>query len=128
MIGGIDIQLPTMAGDSAIEVAIRVIRQCWPQAVFENGISGERYNAFWDIPLGVIEELFVYQESKYADAWDDEGAVPKLSNTMIHLIPEDDMLTVVIDQRDQQMNEIISAIASGLRDEILFVSAEAVAA
>ncbi len=128
MIGGIDIHLPTMAGASSIEVASRAIRQRWPLAVFENGITGERYDQFWEIPFGEVEELFVYRDIASADKWDAEGAIPEVYNTMIHLIPDDDLLTVVVDEKDAAMMELLAAIESGLRDAIFLIPAELEAA
>lgn len=86
MIGGIDIHLPTKAGASSVEVAVRAIRQRWQRAVFENGITGDRYTDFSQIPFGEIEELFVYRDTRAADAWDADGAIPALYNTMVHII------------------------------------------
>lgn len=128
MIGGIDVFLPAKAGAVSMEVAVRAIRQGWPLAVFENGITGERYDHFWEIPFGKIEELFVYRDGTFADTWDSQGAVPEVYNTMIHLIADDDLMTVVVDERDAPMNELIAAIESGLRDEIHYLSAEREAA
>lgn len=123
MIGGIDVHLPTMAGASSTEVAVRAIRQRWCLATFENGITGERYDHFQQIPFGEIEELFVYRDAESADKWDAEGAVPDVYNTMIHLILDENLLTVVVDSKDAAMMELIAAIESGLRDEILFIPA-----
>jgi hypothetical protein len=128
MIGGIDVHMPTTAGASAIEVAVRAIRLRWRGAMFENGITGERYDHFWQIPFGEIEELFVYRDSKSADIWDAEGAIPAVYNTMIHLISDADLLTVVVDEKDAAMEELLTAIKSGLRDEILHISMELEAA
>lgn len=128
MIGGIDVRLPTMAGASSIEVAVRAIRQKWPLSAFENGITGERYDHFSQIPFGEIEELFVYRDSASADAWDANGAIPAVYNTMIHLIPDDDLLTVVVDEKDAAMEELLTAITSALRDEIHYVPADLEAA
>jgi len=119
MIGGIDVPLRTMAGDSSSEVAVRAIRQEWPLAVFENGLTGERYNNFWQIPFDEIEEIFVYRDSACADVWDAEGAIPAVRNTMIHIVSDDGLITVVVDERDRAMNEIIGAISSALSDDIL---------
>ncbi len=119
MIGGIDIEIPTKAGDLSVVVAVRAIRQKWPRAVFENGLTGDRYNKFGEIPFGSLEEIFVYRDSEAADAWDADGAVPELSNTMVHIIADEGMLTVVVDERDAVMEEILAAISSGLSDDIL---------
>lgn len=125
MIGGLDIDLPTFGNRSSVEVAVRAIRQIWPRSVFENTDTGDRYVFFWQIPFGKIDGLFVYRDAAIADAWDDEGAVPSLRNTMIHVIADDETITVVVDERDSEMSEVIAAITSGLRDDIHYIRAEA---
>ena len=121
MIGGIDTHLPTRAGEEAVQVAVRAIRDHWPNAVFENGDTGELYDYFWQIPFGQLEEIFVYHDPDAAKAWDAEGAIPRLYNTMIHVIGDKDMVTVVVDEKDPAMQEIISTITSALNDQILYV-------
>lgn len=123
MIGGIDVRIPTRAGVSSSEVAVRAIRQKWPNAVFENGLTGDRYDGFWNIPFGEIEELFVYKDSDAATIWDAKGAVDEASNSMIHLISDPDLLTVVVDEKNAEMEVILSSIRSGLSDEILCIPA-----
>lgn len=123
MIGGIDIRLPTRAGIEAVEVAVRAIRQRWPLAVVENGETGERYRSFRQVPFGDARELFVYRDESIADVWDEDGAVPEVSNTMIHILFDAGLITAVIDERDAEMNVIIEAIRSALDDSILYVSA-----
>lgn len=123
MIGGIDIRIATRAGVLSAEVSVRAIRQKWPRAVYENGLTGDRYDKFSDIPFGELTELFVYRDSNAANLWDAEGAVPNAYNTMIHLVADRDTITVVIDERDREMESIIAAIRSGLADEILCTSA-----
>jgi hypothetical protein len=123
MIGGIDIRLPTRAGALSAEVAVRAIRQRWPHAIFENGLTGERYGLFAEIPFGELEELFVYRDLRAAELWDNEGAVPEAYNSMIHVIRDPDMVTVVIDERDAEMDCIIGTIRSALADEIFFIPA-----
>lgn len=75
------------------------------------------------IPFGEIEELLVYRDLHSADTWDAEGAVPAVYNTMIHLILDNDLLRVVVDDRDADMEEFLSAIQSALRDEIHYIPA-----
>jgi hypothetical protein len=118
MIGGIDIPIPTRAGDLAIEVAVRAIRQAWPNAVFADATTGVGYDHFREIPFGNITELFVYQDSTFAKIWDDEGAIPDVSNTMIHLIADQGSITVVVDERNAEMEAIITAIRYGLTEDI----------
>jgi len=124
MIGGVDIHIPTMGGASSIEVAVRAIRQLWPHSVFENGESGVRYDRFWQIPFGELDEIFVYCDVVSADLWDAEGAIPAAYNRMVHLVADEDMITVVVDEKDTAMERIIAAISSALSDEIFYVSAE----
>jgi hypothetical protein len=117
MIGGIDIRIPSKAGGLSLEVAVRAIRQDWPEAVFENGLTGERYATFGEIPFGEMEEIFVYRDPGSAKIWDAEGAIPEASNTMIHLIADEGWVTAVVDQKTAEMGSIIAAIESGLKDD-----------
>jgi len=123
MIGGIDVRVPTLGAADALCVAVRAIRQSWPRAVFENGVTGERYDRFSQIPFGPIEELFVYRDSVAADAWDAQGATPALANTMVHIIADGDLMTLVVDDRDAAMNELIDAVQSAMTDNIHFIPA-----
>ena len=125
MIGGIDVRIPTAAGPGAVDVAVRAVRQKWGQSVYENGSTGERYNSYQEIPFGDVEELFVYRDSQAADLWDEHGAIPEAYNTMIHLIHDDGLLTVVIDELTPEMKTITNAIRSGLQDPIHYVMEEA---
>jgi len=122
MIGGIEIRIPSRAGDWSLEVSVRAIRQRWPKAVFENAESADRYNDFGEIPFSQVEELFVYRDSDARDLWDAEGAVPLSRNTMIHLVADEEMITAVVDEKDAEMEIIIAAIRSALADEILNIN------
>jgi hypothetical protein len=120
MIGGVDIRIPTGAGESSLIVAARAIRQYWPHAVFENGSTGHRYQSYWDTPLDQLEEVFVYRDLAAADVWDAEGAVPAAINTMIHVIADDGLATIVVDEpQSAAMKTIVAAITSGLQTDIL---------
>ncbi len=123
MIGGIDVRLPSRAGIESVEVAARAVRQLWPRAVFEHGDTGERYRYFRQIPFGEVRELFVYRDCGVADIWDEKGAIPEVSNTMVHVHYDDGLVTAVIDERDAEMETIIDAIRSGLNDSILYIPA-----
>lgn len=126
MIGGIDVRLPTTAGVSSIEIAVRAIGQQWPECTFENGVTGERYERYSQIPFGELDELFVYRDRESAAKWDADGAVPDVYNTMVHLIADDDLLTVVVDEKDAPMNILLDAIESALYDHVLVGAAELV--
>ncbi len=123
MIGGIDIRIPNRAGQESVEVAVRAIRQKWPAAVFENGNTAERYDYFWQIPFGDVEELFVYRDANSAELWDKHGAIPAAMNSMIHVLYDDGLITAVIDDRTEEMEAIVQSIRSALEDPIFTVSA-----
>lgn len=127
MIGGFDIRIATEAGESALLAAYRAILQFWDHPVVENASTGGRYEgAFFDIPFDYLEEIFVYRDSNSADLWDEEGAVEGVQNTMIHLIAEPRLTTVVVDDpTDPEMSEVIAAIRSNLANDIFAVYAEA---
>jgi hypothetical protein len=123
MIGGVDTDLPTRAGDRSLEVAVRAVRQHWPLAVFENPEKEGRYDYFWQIPFGSIREIFVYRDTVAADGWDARGAIPELYNTMVHVLASAKTVTVVVDVKDEPMMGLIADIASALRDEeILYLT------
>jgi hypothetical protein len=117
MLGGIDVRIPSKAGDHSLEFAVRAIRQAWPEAVFENGLTGEHYDSSREIPFRETEEIFVYRDAASAAIWDAEGAVPEASNAMIHLIADRGWVTAVVDERTDEINEIIAAIESRLSDD-----------
>jgi hypothetical protein len=122
MIGGVEVDLPTRAGANALTAAVRAIRRVegWRRAVFENATSGDAYPRFEDVPFGQLSELFVYRDAEAKRIWDDEGAVPQASNTMIHLISDEYGLTAVVDDDDaEEMRIILEAIRSLLGDELL---------
>jgi hypothetical protein len=118
MIGGIDVRLKTAAGRQALEAAVRAIRQMWPKAVFENAATGERYGYFDQIPFGQIDEIFVYRDDEVSEKWDEKGAIPETANTMIHVLYDEGLITVVIDERDEVMESALEAIRSALHDAI----------
>ena len=120
MIGGVDIQIATRSADFSVEASVRVIRQKWPNAVFEYGETGEPYEHFRQIPFSQLNEIFVYRDPEATRTWNAEGAVPEVSNLLIHLIADEDMLTVVTDKIDDEMVGIVAAIRSGLSDVILY--------
>jgi hypothetical protein len=126
MIGGIDIDLLSRAGDRSIEVAVRAVRQYWPLAVYENPETADRYGVFSEIPFRGLSELFVYRDSESADAWDEYGAIPRLGDTMIHVIADAERLTIVVDDKTAQMNRLIEDLAAALVDEVLFLAADRV--
>lgn len=112
MIGGIDIAISARNSDSGLVAAVRAILQYWPRAVFENGTTGERYNHLASIPFGRVQEIFVYRDAAIADAWDAEGAIHELYDTMVHLLADDDRITLVVDSTEGPIAELVDAVRS----------------
>lgn len=123
MIGGIDIELPTWASGSSLERAVLAIREFWPDAVFQEVLTGDRYDTFDQIPFAGKREIFVYRNPQVAKGWDAKGAVPSLYNTMVHLITDPGYLTVVVDKEDNFTRQLIDAIRSALRDDLFCADA-----
>lgn len=120
MIGGVDISVPTKAGALSLEASVRVVRQLWIDAVYENAETGERYPSFEDIPFGRLEEVFIYRNLRAADLWEERGAVPEALNSMVHLFSDNDLLTLVVDEVNPEMEQLSNAIRSQLADDILY--------
>jgi hypothetical protein len=123
MIAEIDVRIPNRAGEKSVEVAVRAIRLQWPRAVFENGDTAERYDYFGQIPFGEVEELFVYRDANAAELWDKHGAVAVARNSMVHVIYDDGLITVVIDDWTEETESILQGIRSALVDPVLTVVA-----
>jgi hypothetical protein len=125
MIGGTDVTMPTLAGPSAIDLAVRLVRMRWPRAVFEDAINGTVFRKYADLPFRYLREIFVYRDEDARQTWDDLGADPSHANTMVHLLISSSTLTVVVDSLDDaNMKEVVDAIASGLRTDILTMTAQ----
>lgn len=125
MIGGTDITIPTAAGLSAIDLAIRLLRMRWPNAVFEDAINGSVFNRYADLAFRFVRELFVYRDEVARQQWEELGADPSNVNTMVHLLVSPSTLTVVVDNLDDAMiRETVAAIESALRMDILTLTAE----
>ena len=118
MIGGIDILFPRIPGAAtAMHLCLRVIRKHWPQAAVEDAVTGRRSPAAeMDFPTSGCTEAFIYVDEETARRWDQEGAVPELANTMIHvLISEQSMTLAVDDPQSSPVADILESIRAALR-------------
>ena len=109
-IGGIDILIPHQIDEKlAVYLTARLIRQRWKNAVFEDTNTEEYYEDYHKLPMRELSEVFVYKDKicKAEWDWDAGNAAP---NTMIYVIGQKDLITVVVDERDAEMNEIVSSI------------------
>ena len=125
MIGGTDITIPTAAGLSAIDLAIRLLRMRWPNAVYEDAINGTVFHRYADLAFRFLRELFVYRDEAARQQWEELGADPSHANTMVHLLVSPSTLTLVVDSLDdEKMRETVAAIESALRMDIMTLTAQ----
>jgi hypothetical protein len=76
---------------------LRAIRRHWLHSVFDDILTGKRFERYELLPTGRLKEVLVYQCSMIAQQWDEKGADPSLRNTMIHLLLAEGNVTAVID-------------------------------
>src|SRR5262245_26301105 len=127
MIGGTDVVLWVREDVPAADVILRTVRRSWPGFVFQNADDESAPFAPptgpW-LPRPSGREFFVYRDERAARAWDEHGATPENTNTMLHVIlgnrrqPGTDLksLTLVCGGLTGEMKTIVDAITAGLRD------------
>jgi hypothetical protein len=105
MIGGEDIVIPLHTTDKAdaLESAVRALTSYWSSAVFEDGLTGQRYMAFAAIPFGRAHELLVYRDEAALQSWEALGATPSTEGTMVHIIAQEAAMTLVVDDASDVM-------------------------
>lgn len=124
-IGGIDKVLIIPAQVRATDVILRVCLQHWPEGILEDDCDGSIYplaEAVSRLPSRPEQEFFVYRDAEAAKDWESEGATSTSVNTMLHfLITKPDKetgfreVTVVCDQLDEPMQEVLSELAKQLQ-------------
>lgn len=120
MIGGEDIVIPTSAGTEGIDCCIRAIYRMWSNAVIENPINDDVYTKYTAICFNGLSEVFVYRDEAVKAEWDAHGAIESLHNTMIHLLLEDDSITLVVDIKEEAgMKKYLEEIKPVLKSELL---------
>jgi hypothetical protein len=125
MIGGTDVVIPACGSPAALDGCIRTIRRYWPCARFENAVTGEKYGAYGEIPIGRVSELLFYPSAAAEAAWDaDSPHSPP--NSMLYLILSADTITAVVDDPTAvEMRPIIESLRAVLRMDILNIYAVA---
>ena len=123
MIAGRDIWMPAGSAAGSMGACLGIIRDAWPQAVFEDAATGKTWRRPNEVDATRVTEVFAYQDEAAAREWDELGAAPKLRNTMLHLIASDSGLTVVVDDPDlpvvARMLESIRRLLRQQDDEVL---------
>jgi hypothetical protein len=125
MIGGEDVVIPLHRTDKAdaLESAVRALTSYWHSAVFEDGLTGQRYMTFSAIPFGRAHELLVYRDEAALQSWEALGATPSTEGTMVHIIAQEAAMTLVVDDASDVMtakviNELRSLLTYGVPWEI----------
>lgn len=118
MIGGTDILIPATGDAAALDICARIVRRYWPQARFENAVTGDKYQEYAQIPLGCMQELLVYRDAKAESAWDaDDPNSPE--NSLLYLILRKDSITVVLDNADTaEMRSVVVSLQASLEAAI----------
>lgn len=83
-------RMPTVAFDSVTKHLMTL----WPNAVIQN-TEGVVYKAFWHIPFGKIDELFIYRYDDARKAWAEQGATFENNPDLLNLIVRDQDFTIV---------------------------------
>jgi hypothetical protein len=119
MIGGTDIVIPAVGDPATLDACARIVQRRWPQARFEDAVTGEKYARYGDIPLGRVRELFAYPDDRAEAAW-DAGSPEAPPNSMLYFILSADSITAVLDDPNTpDMQALLESIRSILRERIL---------
>ena len=113
MIGGTDIVFPVPGTAKVMDACVRVIVSRWPDARFENAVTGDRYERLGDVPL--VCALLVYRNASAEAAWDNAVMydVGEERNSMLYLIARSDDFTVVLDDpHTDEMRGILDEVRS----------------
>jgi hypothetical protein len=125
MIGGTDIVIPALGGPEALDACVRIVQRHWPQARFEDAVTGDKYRSYGELPMGRVRQLLVYPNVEAEAAWDaDDPDSPP--NSMLYLILSPTDITAVLDDpAAADMQAILASIRTVLRMDILNTLAEA---
>lgn len=124
MIGGADIVLHGQTKAHDADLLVRGIRSEWPRAVIqradeENGtpIRALRF------PILGPTELIVYRDDASYQSWRSEGATADNQDAMIHIIVDDDSVTLVVDRIDSALADIARDLLEALRPNRIILRA-----
>ncbi len=125
MIGGTDVVIRAKDEPETLDACVRIIREYWPHAQFEDALTGEKYNRYHELSFGQLRELFVYPDAMAESAWDrsDGNAA---TNSILYLILSPQSVTVVVDDpATEPMRSLLASIQSILTQDIFGTYAEA---
>jgi hypothetical protein len=120
VVGGEGIICPAGSSDAALDLCLRAIRRYWPQAVFENALTGERVDRYESLSVGLLAEVLVYQNRQAVHEWDKHPSSPSLGNSVIRLLPaQGSMTAAVYEPADQSVRKILQSIELPLKIDML---------
>jgi hypothetical protein len=123
MIGGNDIVFPAVGDAASLEACARIVHRHWPNARFEDAVTGEKYPCLGDIAFGRVREILAYPNAEAEAAWDRDSS-DSAENSMLYLIVRPEELTVVVDNPDTaEMQSILNAIQDLLWTDLLYARA-----
>lgn len=123
MIGGKDVVMPAVGSPASLDACVRVVRQQWPNARFEDAETGEKYLSYGDIPIGRIRHLLAYPNAQAESQWDADSSDSPV-NSMLYLILSENSVTAVLDDPNVgEMPAILKGIRTMLGMEILHTKA-----
>lgn len=118
MIGGSDQIINTSFPAEIAEHLLRIIRMEWGEMVLENAETGDDieflFLGFQTLP----RELFVYENARMKQHWDEEGACEANANKMFHIILKDQQVTVVVDDPSVAINQNVFNAALQLSKDL----------
>jgi len=109
-IGGQDIIVTTVLEKKDQVKAIHdIIKDVWPDIVWEIA-DKDKWGNKDEIPPP--EEIFFYENQKWADSWDENGCTDENDQHMIYLLPGDSQFTLVM---AVELSDILKLIVSKIR-------------
>lgn len=110
MIGGNDIVIPAVGDPAELEACVGMIKRRWPNARFEDIVTGIKYPSPDEIPYGQVRHVLAYPDAVSEAAWDSDSPDSPV-NSMLHLILSQDYVTVVLDEPNTpEMRSLLSSI------------------
>lgn len=97
MIGGNDINIETSSPSELAEQILKLIQLEWQKVVVEDAVSGEAISVGFPFFMSLPNEFFVYKNASMKESWDELGACAENTNTMFHILLQDRLVTIVVD-------------------------------
>jgi hypothetical protein len=124
-VGDTLVVVPVPSDPVALDACVRMIYRQWPEACFEEVVTGKKYRTYEAIPFGRVQELLAYPDARAEAAW-DAGSPHLPPHSMLQLIPAPHFVPELLDDAKVATSwPILALIRSILRMDILNTYAEA---